>query len=192
MNVTTSGPPSLLASDPIRLSIPTCEHGIGTVVTGPDGGGLIDGIVIDTVTVWPDDRGYFFEVARIGRGLIEHFPIDRIQVSATFSYPGTIKAFHYHVHQADCWIPSMGMMQVALIDFRESSPTFGAKNTLYIGDLRPWRVLIPPGVAHGYKVIGQQSAGLIYVTSGHYDPTDEGRVAYNDPRLNYDWALQIK
>jgi hypothetical protein len=24
-------------------------------------------------------------------------------------------------------------------------------NTLYVGTLRPWQLLIPPGVAHGYN-----------------------------------------
>jgi dTDP-4-dehydrorhamnose 3,5-epimerase len=182
----------LLVSEPMRLAIPECERGIGTVVTGPSTTGLIRGITIDPVAVWPDDRGYFFEVARIGEGLIADFPSDGVQVSATFSYPGTIKAFHYHVHQTDCWIPSAGMIQVALIDLRESSPTFGAKNTIYIGSLRPWRLIIPPGVAHGYKVIGERTAGLIYVTSRHYDPKDEGRIPYDDSRLNYDWTLQNK
>jgi dTDP-4-dehydrorhamnose 3,5-epimerase len=84
------------------------------------------------------------------------------------------------------------MLQVALVDLREASPTFGAKNTLYIGTLRPWMLLVPPGVAHGYKVIGREPAGLIYVTSRWYDPADEGRVPYDDARLNYDWELQHK
>ena len=49
----------------------------------------------------------------------------------------------------------MGTLQVALVDLRLGSPTFGARNTMYVGPLRPWHILIPPGVAHGYKVVGQ-------------------------------------
>jgi dTDP-4-dehydrorhamnose 3,5-epimerase len=84
------------------------------------------------------------------------------------------------------------MLQVALVDLRAGSPTLGRKNTFYVGVHRPWRILIPPGLAHGYKVIGNAMAGLIYVTSHVYDPADEGRIAHNDVRLNYDWALQHK
>jgi len=183
---------SSLASAPLRLAIPPCEAGIGTIVTSPTGRGLIDGVKIETTIVWPDDRGYFFEVARLGQGLVGGFAPDSLQVSATFTYPGAIKAFHYHLHQTDCWIPAIGMVQVALVDLREDSATFGAKNTLYVGNLRPWQILIPPGVAHGYKVIGTMPAGLIYVTSRVYDPSDEGRIPYNNTRLNYDWELQHK
>jgi dTDP-4-dehydrorhamnose 3,5-epimerase len=189
---TPLSPISALVADPIRLSVPNCDAGIGTVITSPSGTGLIDGIIIEPQIVWPDDRGYFFEVGRIGQGLIAKFPPDTTQIAATFTYPGAIKAFHYHVHQTDCWVPSAGMLQVALVDLREQSRTYGAKNTLYIGSLRPWVLMVPPGVAHGYKVIGTAPAGLIYVTSRWYDPADEGRLAYDDPRINYDWSLQHK
>ena len=187
-----SSPLALPISAPIRLAVPACEPGIGTVITTPTAAGLIDGVVLEAQAVWPDDRGYFFEVGRVGHGLIARFPVESTQISATMTYPGAIKAFHYHALQTDCWVPAAGMLQVALVDLREQSPTFGAKNTLYIGTLRPWAILVPPGVAHGYKVIGTDPAGLMYVTSRWYDPSDEGRIPYDDPRLAYDWALQHK
>jgi dTDP-4-dehydrorhamnose 3,5-epimerase len=177
---------------PARLSIPQCEPGLGTIVAAPTARGLIAGVEVAPVALWPDDRGVFFEVVRCGQGLSTRFDPATTQVSATFSYPGTIKAFHYHLLQADCWVPSMGMLQVALVDLREGSPTRGAKNTIYIGEHRPWQVLIPPGVAHGYKVIGDSRAGLIYVSSRFYDPADEGRLAHDDPRLGYDWTTRHK
>jgi dTDP-4-dehydrorhamnose 3,5-epimerase len=86
----------------------------------------------------------------------------------------------------------MGMIQIALADLRAGSPTFGVKNTLYAGDLQPWRILIPPGVAHGYKVVGERPAMLIYVTDRFYDPEDEGRIPFDHPGINYDWETQHK
>ena len=84
------------------------------------------------------------------------------------------------------------MLQVALVDLRVDSPTYGARNTLYCGALRPWQILIPPGIAHGYKVIGTEPALLVYVTDRFYDASDEGRIAYNEPGINYDWETQHK
>jgi dTDP-4-dehydrorhamnose 3,5-epimerase len=86
----------------------------------------------------------------------------------------------------------MGMLQVALADLRTGSPTYGRRNTMYVGALRPWRILIPPGVAHGYKVIGTDPAMPIYTTDRFYNPEDEGRIPYDDPNLNYDWEIQHK
>jgi dTDP-4-dehydrorhamnose 3,5-epimerase len=63
---------------------------------------------------------------------------------------------------------------------------------LYVGQLRPWQILIPPGVAHGYKVVGTGPATLIYATDRFYNPADEGRIPHNDAHLNYDWELQHK
>ncbi len=179
-------------SDPLALEIPICEAGIGAVIQSPDSADLIDGVTVQPFPLWPDDRGYFLEVARIGRGLPADFPAESIQVSAALSYPGTIKAFHYHLHQTDFWVPAKGMFQVALVDLRAGSPTFGARNTFYIGVLRPWQVLIPPGVGHGYKVIGDDPGMLIYVTDRVYNPSDEGRLPYDDQGIGYDWETQHK
>ena len=78
------------------------------------------------------------------------------------------------------------------MDLRPDSPTYGARNTIYAGNLRPWQILIPPGVAHGYKVLDTGPSVLIYATDRFYNPADEGRIGHNDPRLNYDWELQHK
>ena len=176
----------------IHISTPKCEPGIGKIIRAPEAADLIEGVRVRAYDLWPDDRGYFLEVARMGQGLAAGFPTESTQVSAALSYPGTIKAFHYHLHQTDLWVPSAGMFQVTLVDLRPESRTFGRKNTAYIGALKPWQLLIPPGVGHGYKVIGEQPALLVYVTNRLYNPKDEGRLAYNDPSVAYDWELQHK
>jgi dTDP-4-dehydrorhamnose 3,5-epimerase len=176
----------------VEIAVPTCEHGIGKVILSPTTSDLIADVQITPFSVWPDDRGYFLEVARLQQGLVSEFPLASSQVSAAFNYPGIIKAFHYHKFQTDYWVAAAGLLQMALVDLRLDSKTFGVKNTLYVGALRPWQLLIPPGVAHGYKVIGEQPAILIYITNRQYDPSDEGRIPYNDTGISYDWELQHK
>ena len=176
----------------IEIALPQCEKGIGDVILAPDSSKLIDGVQCAPLALWPDDRGYFLEVQRAGFGLNAHFSKETTQISAALNYPGIIKAFHFHRHQTDCWTPVMNMLQVVLIDLRPESATFGRSNTLYVGNLRPWQILIPPGVAHGYKVVGAGPSLLIYATDRFYNPSDEGRIPHNDPKLNYDWELQHK
>jgi dTDP-4-dehydrorhamnose 3,5-epimerase len=175
-----------------EIAIPASEPGIGKTILSPTSADLIEGVEIKPFPLWPDDRGYFLEVGRMGQGLIVDFPAASTQISAALNYPGIIKAFHYHKFQTDYWVPAAGLLQVALVDLRRGSRTYGAKNTLYVGALRPWQILIPPGVAHGYKVIGEQPSVLIYVTDRTYDPKDEGRIPYNDTAIAYDWELQHK
>ncbi len=190
MSASTVSPPR--GSAAAEIALPSCEKGIGKVIAAPDSADLIDGVKIQPYALWPDDRGYFLEVARLGRGLPAAFPPETTQCSAALSYPGTIKAFHFHRRQTDLWAPASAMFQVALVDLRPDSPTFGRRNTVYAGVLRPWLILIPPGVGHGYKVIGDQAAMLIYLTDCIYDPEDEGRIPHDHPGINYDWEIQHK
>ena len=167
---------------------------IGDVILTPDSASLIAGVSIEVGALCPDDRGYFTELFRVGaspltqdlRGCLT------LQVSLASSYPGSIKALHYHFHQTDFWAPVQGMFQMVLCDLRQSSPTHGKVNTLFLGILRPWRVKIPPGVGHGYKIVGAEAGTLIYLTDCFYNPKDEGRLPYNHPFLNYDWEIQHK
>jgi len=170
------------------------NSGCGYVITNPQAAQLIHGIEVEPITQFPDDRGFFAELFRFGEpGIARDFDPStgsRIQVSFTVSYPGVIKAIHYHFEQTDLWAPVSGMLQVILYDLRESSPTCGRLNTLFVGAIRPWKVRIPPGVAHGYKVVGPESSLLVYAMDRVYNPHDEGRIPFDDPGINYDWVTR--
>lgn len=181
--------------DGVCLSmVKRAKKDIGAVILSPDSPDLIAGVEIEQGALYPDDRGFFAELFRLGATpLTESVKQSQtLQVSAALSYQGTIKAVHYHFEQTDVWAPVQGMLQVLLCDLRDGSPTHGKVNTFYIGTLRPWRLKIPPGVGHGYKVIGADPAVLVYLTDRFYNPRDEGRLAYNHAFLNYDWELQHK
>jgi dTDP-4-dehydrorhamnose 3,5-epimerase len=171
------------------------EKTLGKIIAKADSPDLIEGVRIEPLQVYPDDRGFFAELARLGKGLASGMVPDgtrSIQVSFTLTYPGTIKAIHYHSEQTDLWAPVSGMLQIFLCDLRRQSKTFGLINTLYVGRFRPWEILIPPGVGHGYKALGIEPINLLYFTDRHYNPADELRLAYNDPNIGYDWETQFK
>lgn len=201
-----SGAQSALASDEItvigvrrqlELAIrPSAHKTLGKIITSPNSPDLITGVMIEPLRVYPDDRGFFAELARLGSsGIAARMIADsehQLQISTTLTYPGTIKAIHYHYGQTDLWAPVAGMLQVFLCDLRRHSDTFGRINTIYTGIHRPWEILIPPGVGHGYKVLGTQPAQLVYLTDRYYDPEDEGRLPYDHPDIAYDWEIQHK
>src|SRR3954454_5004177 len=82
----------------MELAVPECAKGIGSVIGSPTSTDLIARVRIQPFSLFPDDRGYFLEVQRIGSGLAASFPPETTQISAAISYPGTIKAFHFHLH----------------------------------------------------------------------------------------------
>jgi dTDP-4-dehydrorhamnose 3,5-epimerase len=147
---------------------------------------MIDGVVVTALKTFPDDRGYFREILRVEDSALGSCA----QISATMSYPGIIKAFHYHNQQDDLWYCASGTIQAVLYDRREDSPTYKETQVVPLGDLAPQTLFIPHGVVHGYKVLGHLPAIVVYTTSQVYDPKDELRIAHNDPEINFDWTIQ--
>lgn len=147
---------------------------------------MIEGVRTKTIKKHCDDRGFFAELIRDDEPeLLSHFG----QASWSMSYPGVIKAFHYHEKQDDLWFFPAGNAQVVLYDLRESSPTKGETSVFYMGEENPIMLLIPKGVAHGYRVLGEKAAVIIYFTTESYNPKspDEKRIKWDDPTIAFCW-----
>jgi dTDP-4-dehydrorhamnose 3,5-epimerase len=151
-------------------------------------GVTIEDVVVKEVQVHGDDRGYLMEIVRDDEPVFR----DVRQTTYTVAYPGVIKAFHWHRRQWDVWFFTSGMAQVVLHDLRDGSRTRGRTETLYMGERRPLVIAIPPGVAHGYRVLGASPAALLYHTTEHYDPADpdEERIPFDDPGIGFDWRTR--
>jgi dTDP-4-dehydrorhamnose 3,5-epimerase len=146
---------------------------------------MIEGVKVKQITKHCDDRGFFAELVRDDENILERFG----QASMSMSYPGVIKAFHYHEEQDDLWFFPSGNAQVVLYDLREDSKTKGETNVYYMGEENQVLLLIPKGVAHGYRVLGEKRCTIIYFTTKSYNATDpdEKRLAWNDPEIGFDW-----
>jgi dTDP-4-dehydrorhamnose 3,5-epimerase len=148
----------------------------------------ITDVIIKKLVTHSDDRGYFREVVREDDHLLRHFG----QSSITKTYPGVIKAFHWHHNQDDLWYVVDGMARVVLYDRRPGSPTQGVTQVVYAGEDNPVLILIPSGVAHGYQVLGNKPVVLFYHVTQVYDPKhpDEQRIPFDDPQIAFDWSIQ--
>lgn len=151
---------------------------------------MIQGVKTKTLTRHSDDRGYFMELLREDDDLFSRFG----QASLSFSYPGVIKAFHYHKQQDDIWFFPSGNAQVVLHDIRDDSPSKGKTSVFYMGEHQPLLLLIPRGVAHGYRVLGSEPAVILYFTNRSYQPEhpDEYRIPWDDPGIHFDWQTRYQ
>ena len=150
---------------------------------------MIEGVQTKQLNVIPDDRGRLFEILRRDDEIFTEFG----QVYLTTNYPGVVKAWHYHKsqrHDAVCCVS--GMIQLALYDPREDSPTRGEVNEFFIGEHRMMAVSIPPFVYHGWKGISDRESLVISVVSEPYNPQqpDEYRLPYDTPEIPYSWERQ--
>jgi dTDP-4-dehydrorhamnose 3,5-epimerase len=150
--------------------------------------GKIDGVVVKNLVRHPDDRGFFQEILRDDEGLLRRFG----QASLSMSYPGVIKAFHYHELQDDLWFFPVGSAQVVLYDQRGGSKTHGITQVLYPGQNNPLLIVIPVGVLHGYRVLGNEPLMIVYFTTESYrsESPDEKRIPWNDATVGFDWTTQ--
>lgn len=155
---------------------------------------MIDGVKIKELKVHQDipDReegdekpGFLMEVLRDDEGFLKKFG----QTTFTVAYQGTIKAFHYHKKQDDLWFVATGKAMVVLHDLRDDSPTKRETQVIYAGQDDYKLILIPEGVAHGYKVVSKEPVLLFYHTTKSYNSKkpDEERLPFDDPKISFDW-----
>lgn len=151
---------------------------------------MIEGVQTKRLEKHSDDRGYLAELVRDDENLLSHFG----QATISMSYPGVIKAFHYHEKQDDLWFFPSGNAQVVLYDLRKDTSTTGRTDVIYMGEHNPILLLIPKGVAHGYRVLGSESATIIYFTTASFNKNDpdEKRIDWNDPTINFNWETTFK
>ena len=148
---------------------------------------LIEGVTIKKLRVIPDERGWLMEILRNDDDIYEKFG----QVYITTAYPGVVKGWHYHKIQTDNFTCVKGMMKVALYDYREDSPTYRTLNEYFIGERNPMLITVPPGVLHGFKAIGTETAFFLSVPTEPYcyDDPDEFRLEPDDSDVGYDWII---
>lgn len=145
---------------------------------------MIQDVQIKSLVTHSDERGYFRELIRSSDPF---FAAGFGQWSSSLMHTGVIKAWHIHQIQWDWWYVAQGNLKLVLHDTREDSSSFRITQELFMGaDYEPIIVAIPPGVAHGCKVL-QGPSLLFYITSEIYNPADEGRIAHDDATVGYDW-----
>lgn len=145
---------------------------------------MIEDVATKELIKHPDERGFFEEIIRVTD---EFFSEGFAQLSHSSMMDGVVKAWHIHKSQTDWWYVVRGTIKVALYDMRTSAHSYKKLDEYLLGDRGKQLVLkIPAGVAHGLKVI-QGPADLVYITSSVYKPEEEGRIAYNDESIGYDW-----
>jgi dTDP-4-dehydrorhamnose 3,5-epimerase len=146
---------------------------------------LITGVHVRRARMIPDERGRLGEIFRCDDPLFERFG----QVYFTTTYPGVVKAWHYHKVQSDHVYVIQGLIKLVLYDDREASPTRGEVNELYLGEHCPALVKIPPGVYHGWKCVSEREALVINVPTEpyNYNAPDEYRLHPHDNHIPYRW-----
>ncbi len=146
------------------------------------------GVVIREIRRFTDARGWLSETFREDE-LPEEYRPAMSYVSMTL--PGVTRGPHEHADQADlfCFLgPST--FRVYLWDNRQDLPSFGKAQRFDAGEDQRLMVVIPKGVVHAYKNVGDVEGivlnypNRLYAGRGKREPVDEIRHE-NDPAARF-------
>ncbi len=114
----------------------------------------------------PHDDGHMCEIARASWDIIKS-PI--VQVHATTTLPGRIRAWGLHQQSTDRLFVASGLVKIVVFDGRTESPTFGKFNEFTLSERNPGLLTIAPYLYHGWKNIGTTEAVIINMPDRMYN-----------------------
>jgi dTDP-4-dehydrorhamnose 3,5-epimerase len=147
------------------------------------------GLKLITLKSFPDDRGFFCERFKLSQFEEMGLPIKFVQDNFSRSHPNTLRGLHYQ------WEKPQGKLVTCLsgkildivVDIRFGSKTFGSVTRVELsGDLPQW-FWVPAGFAHGFYVLGNQQADVLYKCDAEYNPKFESGIRWSDETLNISW-----
>jgi len=141
---------------------------------------MLEGIKIKPLTRRFDERGSFTEIIRKDwKDILEEDEFT--QANLSLAYTGIIRAWHRHLKgQIDYFVCLKGSIKICAYDdeTKELNEIISAGD-----DLKTVRV--PGHYWHGFKVVGDEPAWLLYFVNRLYDYAnpDEERKPWNDQTI---------
>ncbi len=152
----------------------------------------LSGLKLITLKVFHDERGFFVERYQQSRMVDYGLPSQFLQDNHSRSKPGVIRGLHYQFNPGQGKLVGAvrGRILDVAVDIRKDSPTYGKWEAVELSDMNGQMLWIPPGFAHGFCVLGDEPADVMYKVDAPYAPGNEGGIHYADPTLNIDWPIK--
>jgi dTDP-4-dehydrorhamnose 3,5-epimerase len=139
---------------------------------------------------FPDDRGWFGEMARASAFEALGLPSQFVQVNQSRSRQGVIRGLHFQ------WDPPQGkLMRVVggrafliAADIRPGSPTLGHVVTVEAAADEPLLVWAPATFARGFAALADVT-DIEYFCTAEYNPARESAIRWDDPSLGIRWPV---
>jgi dTDP-4-dehydrorhamnose 3,5-epimerase len=138
-----------------------------------------------------DARGFFTERFNLGRFREHGINAAFVQDNHSRSAPGVLRGLHYQHAPAQGKLIGVvrGRIWDVVVDIRPGSATFGDHAGVELSDLNGRMLWLPAGFAHGFCVLGNEPADLLYKVDAPYHPPGEGGIQWNDPHLAIQWPI---
>jgi dTDP-4-dehydrorhamnose 3,5-epimerase len=151
----------------------------------------IEGLVLIEPDVFKDSRGLFFESYNQSQFEKNGIRISFVQDNQSVSTKNVIRGLHFQVtpyEQGKLVTVVKGKVWDVAVDIRQNSATFGKHVTVELDEHNKKILWIPPGFAHGFSVL-EDNTVFCYKCTNFYNKVSESGIRYDDTMLNIDWGI---
>jgi dTDP-4-dehydrorhamnose 3,5-epimerase len=143
-------------------------------------------ILLITPKIYKDNRGSFFE--SFNQEIQNLLGVSFLQENHSISKKNVIRGLHYQ------WDLPTGKLCRAIkgslidyvVDIRRDSPTFGKYDSFLLTEENQYQVWIPPGFAHGFLSL-EDDTHLLYKCTAIYNKDGESGINPFDETINIDF-----
>lgn len=152
----------------------------------------LEGVRLLRPPVFRDARGMFKELSRRDAYAALGIDSDFVQVNSSVSSPGVLRGLHYQRRfvQSKLVAVAAGAVWDVVVDCRPASPTFGKWSAFTLTAEGGEELFVPKGFAHGFQVLGDAPAAVVYQCGDYYHAGDEGGVNWASPALAIPWPVR--
>ncbi len=150
-----------------------------------------EGLLLIELVIHADPRGFFAERFQLARFRENGLPTNFVQDNHSRSSPGTLRGLHYQHSppQGKLVGVTRGRIWDVAVDIRPNSPTYGRSLGMELSDMNGRLLWVPPGFAHGFCVLGDEPADVLYKVDALYDPEGEGGIFWANSELSISWPI---
>lgn len=152
----------------------------------------LNGVVLLQPQVFTDNRGCFFEsFNQSAFNTLIAQNIEFTQDNHSVSLLNVVRGLHLQAppfEQGKLVRVVKGKVYDVAVDIRKGSPTFGQHYGVELSAENNYMLWIPPGFAHGFSVLENDSVFLYKCTKG-YNKDSERTLLFNDAMLGINWKV---
>ncbi len=152
----------------------------------------LDGPVLIELEIHGDERGFFVERFNGERFREAGLPCAFAQDNHSRSRPGVVRGLHFQHTPAQGKLVGVtrGRVFDVVVDLRPESPTYGESRSTELSDMNGRLLWVPPEFAHGFCVLDDGPADLLYKADTPYNPAGESGILWSDPELAIAWPIR--
>lgn len=151
----------------------------------------LPGIFVITPRIFRDSRGFFMESYTRNDFQGIGIPDEFVQDNHSCSQKGVLRGLHFQSRYPQGKLVRVvsGSIFDVVVDIRKGPPTWKEWIAVTLSAHDPSLLWVPPGCAHGFLSL-EDNTNVLYKTTEYYHPEYDAGFRWDDPDLDIPWPLK--